>query len=143
MLPILVPILGSLLGKVVDTVGEKLGVDMASDDLKEKKLEIELEINKMLAQVDLKQLEINLAEASNPNRKWITWRELLGYICAGAVAYHFILQQMLAFILASIGQAVTLPALDMSGLLTILSAMLGVHFVDSKYNSPVGSDPLK
>jgi hypothetical protein len=141
MLPVILGFLAPLLGKVINTVGEKVGVDMDSDDLKTKKIEIELEIAKMLSTADLKQLEINIAEASNPNRTWVTWREALGYICAVAVGYHFVIQQVLAFALGALGHKVGLPELDMAGLMTILSAMLGVHFVDSKYNSPSGKLP--
>ena len=50
MLPLLLPILGSLFGKVADVVGTKLGVDMTSDDLKSKRLEIELELQKIAAE---------------------------------------------------------------------------------------------
>jgi len=141
MLPILLSILGPLLGKVVDTVGSKLGVNMDSDEVKGKKLELELELQKMIQETDLEQLKINEAEASNPNRRWPTWRECLGYVCVIAVGYHFVIQQVLAFILSSAGVAVSLPELEMSGLMTILSAMLGVHFVDSRYNSPIGTPP--
>lgn len=141
MLPIILGLLGPLLGKVVDTVGSKLGVDMESDEVKAKRIDVDLEVAKLLAQADLKQLEINIAEAANPNRKWITWREALGYVCAIAVGYHFIIQQFLAFILAAVGHETPLPNLDMTGLMTILSAMLGVHFVDSKFNSPEGQLP--
>ena len=142
MLPIIMGILGPLLGKVVDTVGSKLGVDMSTDEIKSKRLDIELEVSKMIAQTDLKQLEINLAEAQNTSRTWPTWREMLGYICAAAVGYHFVIQQVLAFLLSAGGVEVVLPVLDMTGIMTILSAMLGVHFVDSRYNSPVGTPPI-
>jgi hypothetical protein len=66
---------------------------------------------------------------------------MLGYICAAAVGYHFVIQQVLAFLLTAAGLPIALPALDMTGLMTILSAMLGVHFVDSRYNSPLGVQP--
>lgn len=141
MLPILMGILGPLLGKVVDTVGSKLGVDMSTDEIKSKRMDIELEVAKMLNNSELKQLEINLAEATNPNRQWPTWRETLGYICAAAVAYHFVIQQILAFFIGLGGIEVVLPVLDMTGIMTILTAMLGVHFVDSRYNSPLGIQP--
>ena len=143
MLPILLSVLGPLLGKVVDTVGAKLGVDMSTDEIKNKRLEIELEVQKLVSQIDLKQLDINLEEARAPGRTWPTWREFLGYICAAAVAYHFVIQQFLAFILSVGGVAVVLPMLDMTGIMTILSAMLGVHFVDSRYNSPIGIPPTE
>lgn len=143
MLPILLSVLGPLFGKVIDTVGSKLGVDMSTDEIKSKRLDIELEVSKIIAQADLKQLEINLEEAKAPGRTWPTWRESLGYICAAAVAYHFVIQQLLAFLLAAAGVVVVLPVLDMTGIMTILSAMLGVHFVDSRYNSPIGLPPVE
>lgn len=136
MIATLIPALAPLFSKVIDVVGGKIGVDMNSDEMKSKRMEIELEMAKMLNSVDLKQLEINLAEASNPSRTYPTWREVLGYVCGLAVAYHFVLQQFLAFIFSAFGKTIILPTLEMSGLMTILSTMLGVHFVDSRYNSP-------
>ena len=140
-MPFILSLLGPLLGKIIDTVGTKVGVDMNSDEIKAKKIDLELELQKLISQTDLKQLDINIAEAANPNRTWPTWREMLGYVCVLAVGYHFVIQQMLSFFLSLGGIATTLPALDMTGLLTILSAMLGVHFVDSRYNSPAGIMP--
>lgn len=136
MIAALIPALAPLFSKVIDVVGGKIGVDMNSDEMKSKRMEIELEMAKMLNSVDLKQLEINLAEASNPSRTYPTWREVLGYVCDLAVAYHFVLQQFLAFIFSAFGKTIVLPTLEMSGLMTILSTMLGVHFIDSRYNSP-------
>lgn len=140
-MPILLSLLAPLLGKVVDTVGSKLGVNMDSPELQAKKIELELEVQKIISTADVKQLEINLAEAANTSRKWPTWREMLGYICAAAIGYHFVIQQFLAFALSAGGLSVVLPALDMTGIMTILSAMLGVHFIDSRYNSPLGIMP--
>lgn len=136
MITALLPALAPLVSKTIDLVGSKLGVDMTSDEMKSKRMDIELEMSKMMNQIDLKQLDINLAEASNPSRSFPTWRECLGYVCGLAVAYHFIIQQFIAFIFGACGKPVSLPTLEMSGLMTILSTMLGVHFVDSRYNSP-------
>lgn len=141
MIAALLPVLTPLLSKAVDLIGSKMGVDMNSDEMKSKRMDIELELAQMMNSIDLKQLDINIAEASNPNRKFPTWREVLGYVCGIAVAYHFVIQQMLAFTLAAFGKTIPLPTLEMSGLMTILSTMLGVHFVDSRYNSPQGSMP--
>lgn len=148
MIELLMGVLGPLLGKVVDTVGGKLGVDMDSDALKQKKLEIAQDINKMIHELDVKELElaikqadINAEEAKNPNRQWPTWREALGYVCVLAIGYHFVIQQFLSFAFSAAGHQVVLPELEMTGIMTILSAMLGVHFVDSKYNSALGDMP--
>lgn len=143
MLPILLGVLGPLLGKVIDTVGSKLGVDMDSDQLKTKKVELELELQKLLQESAVGQLKVNEAEAANPNRTWLTWREALGYVCVLAVSYHFVLQPLMIFLLASAGHPIeALPDIEISGLMTILSAMIGVHFVDSRYNSEPGKMPV-
>ena len=141
MIAALLPALTPIVSKVIDLVGNKIGVDMTSDEMKSKRMDIELEMTRMLNSVDLKQLDINLAEASNPNRSFPTWRECLGYVCGLAVAYHFIIQQFIAFIFSAFGKPISLPSLEISGLMTILSTMLGVHFVDSRYNSPQGQPP--
>ncbi len=141
MIAALIPALAPLMSKAVDKIGSKLGVDMTSDEMKSKRMDIELEMAKMVNGIDLKQLDINLAEASNPNRSFPTWRECLGYVCGLAVAYHFIVQQFIAFIFSAFGKPISLPTLEISGLMTILSTMLGVHFVDSRYNSPPNTMP--
>lgn len=135
MLPILATILG-LIPQVLDRV---LPGDSPED--RKIKLGIQEQMQNAIQAVNLKQLEINMAEAANPNRSWPTWREMLGYVCVAAVAYHFVIQQFIAFILGASGYSLVLPVLDMSGVMTILSAMLGVHFVDSRYNSDPGKMP--
>lgn len=134
MLPAILGLLGSIIPGVLDRVlpGE-------SQDIKLKRVEIEAELLKAAQALDLKQLEINAAEAANPNRTWPTWREALGYICVFAVAYHFILQPFLVFTLRAFQVDIMPPNLELGNLMTILTGMLGIHFVDSKYNSAPGS----
>lgn len=130
----------SLLGTVLPKVLNRL-LPGEDETIAAKRLEIQAALQQELAQVNLAQLQINMAEAAAPGRTWMTWREILGYICAVAVGYHFVIQQVLAFFCNLFGHPAILPSLDMTGLMTILSAMLGVHFVDSKYNSPLGERP--
>lgn len=133
MLPILASLLGPLLGKIVDTVGSKIGVDMSSDELKTKKLEIELELQKMVAEqekavqaANIKQIEVNIQEAQHGNLFVAGWRPFIGWICGGAMAYHFIIQPLLVFLIATAGTTVDLPSFDMQSLLTVLMGMLGL-----------------
>lgn len=141
MLPIIASILGPLIGKIVDTVGSKVGVDMSSDEIKKKRLDLELELQKLISEAASKQLDINEAEAANPNRRWITWREALGYVCVAAVAFNFLVFQVLFAICSMAGVELGIPPLDITGLMAILSGMLGIHFVDSRFNSPIGTPP--
>lgn len=142
MLPIIASILGPLVGKIIDTVGSKIGVDMSSDQIKGKKLDIELELQKLINEAASKQLDINEAEAANPNRRWITWREALGYVCVAAVAFNFLVYQVLFAICSMAGVELGIPPLDITGLMAILSGMLGIHFVDSRFNSQAGCPPV-
>ena len=137
MLPALLSLLGSVIPSVLDRVlpGE-------SPEVKAKKMELEGELMKAVQAINLKQLEINEAEAANPNRQWPTWREALGYICVFAVGYHFILQPFLVFALRAAQVDIVPPTLELGNLMTILTGMLGIHFVDSRYNSAPGEMPV-
>jgi hypothetical protein len=84
-MPFLLALLGPLLGKVVDTVGSKLGVDMDTPDIKSKKLEIELELQKLVTQqelavqqANLRQIDVNVEEAKNANM--FVAQLLVGYV---------------------------------------------------------------
>lgn len=72
------------------------------------------------------QLAINQAEASNSNLFVAGWRPWIGWVCGVAFAYHFVLQPLLAFIMAAFGHVVPLPSFDMNALSTVLMGMLGL-----------------
>jgi len=55
------------------------------------------------------------------------WRPAVGWICAIAFGYHFVLQPLLVFVLTASGVDLPdLPEFDMSTLLTVLGGMLGI-----------------
>lgn len=137
MLATIIPILGSIIGNVVDRV-----LPGDNPEIAKIKLQMEQEFQTALVNMNLEQLRVNTAEATNPNRTWPTWREALGYICVLAVAYHFILQPFMVFLAGLAHWPVTFPDLELGNLMTILTGMLGIHFVDSKYNSPMGLAPV-
>jgi hypothetical protein len=73
------------------------------------------------------QIELNKQEAKHRNIFVAGWRPAVGWICASALAYNFILRDLLAWLLLNTNQAMTLPpALAMDHLLTILLGMLGL-----------------
>lgn len=126
-------ILTPLLGKVVEAVGTKLGVDMSTDEMKSKRLDIELEIQKIIAEQDkliqeanLAQIDVNKQEASHQNIFVSGWRPFIGWICGSALAYHFVFQPLLAFLGSASGHPIVLPTFDMQSLLTVLMGMLGL-----------------
>jgi hypothetical protein len=75
----------------------------------------------------LAQLEINKAEAASGSIFKGGWRPAVGWVCASAFAYHFVLQPILLFVVALTGTELpTLPEFDMSTLLPVQGGMLGI-----------------
>ena len=75
----------------------------------------------------LAQLEINKAEAASGSLFKGGWRPAVGWVCALAFAYHYLLQPLLIFILTASGVDLPeLPVFDMSTLLTVLGGLLGI-----------------
>lgn len=73
------------------------------------------------------QIEVNKAEAASGSIFKGGWRPAIGWVCASAFAYHFVLQPVIVFAVLSAG--VDLPALpefDMASLMTVMMGMLGL-----------------
>lgn len=100
----------------------------AAAQLEISKLEQTGELAQLASDTDLAkgQLAINQAEAANENIFVSGWRPFIGWVCGTAFAYHFILQPLLAFGMASFGHEVKLPAFQMGELSTVLMGMLGL-----------------
>jgi len=104
--------IGNIINKVADNV-DRFTLD------KQEKAELIAEVNKA-------QLEVNKVEAGHTSRFVSGWRPFTGWICATALAYHFILQPLLTFIFYVSGNPVELPVFDMGTLTTVLLGMLGL-----------------
>lgn len=75
----------------------------------------------------LAQLEINKAEAASGSLFKGGWRPAVGWVCAIAFAYHFILKDLIVFAVTVAGVDMPeLPEFDMGTLLTVLGGMLGI-----------------
>ncbi len=86
------------------------------------------ELAQLAAETDLAkgQQAINLEEAKSESLFVAGWRPAVGWTCAAAFAYHFILQPFLAFGFAAMGDKLSLPDFDMDALNTVLMGMLGL-----------------
>jgi hypothetical protein len=94
-------------------------------------LKINQELTLALVQGDLQrelsQLAINQEEAKSDKLFVSGWRPYVGWVCGNALAYSFIVQPFLTFVLAAFGVTLgALPTLDMGPLLMILATVLGV-----------------
>ncbi len=78
-------------------------------------------------QIALAQIEVNKAEAQSGSLFKGGWRPAVGWTCAIAFLYHFILKDLILFGCAIGGVAIPdLPSFDMGTLLTVLGGMLGI-----------------
>jgi hypothetical protein len=120
MLPIisaLLPIIGGVIDRVIpDAVGNERA-----------KLEMERVLVEAATQGQLGQLEVNKIEAGHRSMFVAGWRPAVGWICAAAMAWHFIGVPVATFATAYFGIAAPpLPVFDMSSLMTVLMGMLGL-----------------
>ena len=74
----------------------------------------------LIAEINKAQMEVNKVEAGHTSMFVAGGRPFTGWICATALAYHYILQPLLTFILYSFGNEVVLPTFDMGTLTTVL-----------------------
>lgn len=73
------------------------------------------------------QAELNKIEAGHRSVFVAGWRPFIGWVCGVALAYNFILRDLMAWIIVNTGSTATLPPdLAMEHLLTILLGMLGL-----------------
>ena len=78
-------------------------------------------------ELNLAQIEVNKAEAQSGSLFKGGWRPAVGWVCAIAFLYHFLLKDIIIFVCAFAGVEVPdLPEFDMSTLLTVLGGMLGI-----------------
>jgi len=75
---------------------------------------------------DLGQMDINKQEAASSSLFVAGWRPMVGWVCAGSLAYSFILLPMLRAILAAWKPGLTIPSIDMSDLWPLMMGMLGL-----------------
>jgi len=90
--------------------------------------ELLLELSKMDWSVVQGQLEINKAEAQSEGWFKGGWRPAVGWICAFAFAYHFIILPFLQFLLIGVMgmQLPPLPTVAIDYINTVMMGMLGL-----------------
>ena len=118
----------SLIASLIGPVSGILDKVIPDSDMKAKLAhEIATMSDTHAQQALLAQLEINKAEAASGSLFKGGWRPAVGWVCALAFAYHYLLQPLLIFILTASGVDLPeLPVFDMSTLLTVLGGLLGI-----------------
>lgn len=116
MLNLLVPAVSGLLDKFIPDADEKAKLAHEISTLAEKQAH----------ESAMAQIKVNQEEAKHKSTFVSGWRPFIGWTCGAALAYHFIMQPLLIFVLTVTGQPVELPAFDMGSLMTVLMGMLGL-----------------
>lgn len=92
--------------------------------------EIATMAEKQMHEQAIGQIETNKMEAAHRSTFVAGWRPMVGWVCASALAYHFIINPMAVFVLVSFNvtglHPSDLPSFDMDSLMTVLLGMLGL-----------------
>lgn len=112
-----------MIDKLVEPLSKILDKLVVDKDLK---AQLRHEITTELHRANMAQIEVNKVEAAHKNMFVSGWRPFVGWCCASALAYHFIFQPVLVFVLSLSGITITLPEFDMNSLMTVLLGMLGL-----------------
>ena len=99
--------------------GQSSAVGILAKDIREAIKGKELDPEKL---IEL-QTKINEAEAQHRSVFVAGWRPFIGWVCGIALAYNFVLRDLIIFV---VGEAAVPPALQMDHLMTVLMGMLGL-----------------
>ena len=90
--------------------------------------EFDLTLAKLQQELMVKQAEINKAEAQNPSVFVSGWRPAIGWLCALAIGYNFIVYPMLTWLCFAFRPEMVdkIPPPFTKGLFELVLAMLGV-----------------
>lgn len=120
----MINLLGSLIGPVTGLL------DKVVEDKDQKNAlahEIATLAGKQAHEAAMAQVEVNKAEAQHKSIFVAGWRPFIGWTCGFALAYHFVLAEVIKFGVALYGAEIPeLPAFDMDSLMTVLLGMLGL-----------------
>lgn len=116
MIAALLPIIGQVLDRVIPDT-----------DAREKaKAQLEVQLLQNEQQLSIAQTEINKIEAASTDRFVSGWRPFIGWVCGTALAYTYIGQPLLAWILLLTGANATPPSIVGDNLMELVFAMLGL-----------------
>ena len=120
----MIPLITTLLPSIMDVAGRFLPED--KQKRAEAEREIEAKLTESLANIDLANLKINEADAKSGNWFQSGWRPFIGWSCGFALAYTYVMQPILTFVLAQAGYLVDLPAVNLGEMMPVLMGLLGL-----------------
>lgn len=112
-----------MIDKLIQPVSDILDKFVSDKDLK---IKLSHELEKEIISLNKAQLEVNKVEAKHNNIFVAGWRPFIGWCCGISLAYHFIIEPIIQYILIVNGIQFATPEFDFSQLSTIVMAMLGM-----------------
>lgn len=120
----LIPVLGQVLDKIFP---DKEAADAAKLKLLEMQQSGELAKLESVTELAKGQLEVNKAEASSDGPYKGGWRPAIGYVCATALAYNYVVYPILVFIMSYAMPGVAVPQVNIDeNLWELITGMLGL-----------------
>lgn len=107
----------------IEAVGKVLDLLFTSDKERLDKITV---LARLTEQAYAVQGEIGKIEASHRSLFVAGWRPFVGWICGAALAYTYILRDVMASFILSPESVAALPTVNMSELSTLLYALLGL-----------------
>lgn len=108
-----------IIGKVLDLIPDKNARQRAE-------LEMQASLMKYAAEQGQQQAEINAAEAANPNMFVAGWRPMIGWTCAIAFAFIYVVAPIITWVASLYGASVTMPNFNVDALMSLTLGMLGL-----------------
>ena len=117
-----------MLTALIGPVSKLVGKFIEDKDTKNKLAhEIATMAEKQAHEAAMAQVSVNQAEAKHRSLFVAGWRPFVGWICAVALLYHFVLNPIILFGAGWANVEIPeLPAFDMDSLMTVLLGMLGL-----------------
>ena len=116
ILTALVPALGTLVDRLIP---DRAAAERAKADM-------EAALVKAANDAALAQVEVNKIEAGHGSVFVAGWRPAIGWVCAAALAWAFIVAPIASWGMAVLGLRETLPAIGTDNLFELVLAMLGL-----------------
>ena len=120
--------IAALLPKLLPIVGDVVGRFLPEDKeaAAKAKREIEAEITKHVAKIDLAQAQTNLEQAKHPSVFIAGARPAIMWICAFGLGWQFVFQPVAAWVIAVSGSDILLPVFETEGLMPLTLSLLGL-----------------
>ena len=116
ILTALIPALGTLVDRLIP---DRAAAERAKADM-------EAALVKAANDAALAQVEVNKIEAGHGSVFVAGWRPAIGWVCAAALAWAFIVAPIASWGMAVFGLRETLPAIGTDNLFELVLAMLGL-----------------